>query len=85
MVDFPLVSLARLVHESVDGFRGGVEEGDQAVCLRGLAGFGEGHGVVGIFDHCRSDKTSCGIGLEPCGSPVPRVSSSVLRGTGRVG
>ena len=81
MVDFPLVALARLVHESVDGFRGGVEEGDQAVCLRGLAGFGEGHGVVGIFAQTRRLALN---GLE-LWSLVTRVSSSVLRGTGRVG
>ena len=33
MVDFPLVSLAGVVHESIDGLGGRVEEGDEAVCL----------------------------------------------------
>lgn len=50
MVDFPLVSLAGLVHESVDGLGGRVEEGDQAVCLLcGVTGFRGGHGVGGNF------------------------------------
>ena len=49
MVYFPLVALAGFVHESVDGFGCSVQEGYQTVSLRRVAGFREGHGVVGFF------------------------------------
>lgn len=77
MVDFPLGTLAGFVHKSVDGFGCGVKERDQAVCLGGLGGFREGHGVVGVF--AQTSRLAL-IGLK-LWSPVARVSSGVLNCT----
>lgn len=77
MVDFPFVTLAGFVHKSVDGFGCGVKERDQAVCLRGLGGFREGHGVVGVF----AQTSRLALNGLKLWSPVARVSSGVLNCT----
>lgn len=78
MVDFSLIALAGLVHKSVDGFRGGVQKGDQAVRLRGVVGFREGHGVMGDL---RSDKSSCVEWLKTSVTRNTSVVGVVLNGT----